>query len=448
MPVNINAANAVQASLQSADRGSTAKIFASMAPYSKNGHWVSASNVYRDNLISQLEADIKNSCVNEKDLSEYIAASTVLHMSDGWGFLGRAMQAHLLGDYAVARHLAYYAELRAAMSILACNGIGVFSGKHYVITGMYQVARVPNPGGTHDFTWKALHWWSSTQSSWDLVGEAFRPHGRPIKDWLSQAPKYNTWSSFASNWIASLGIDIQMIADDRESRNEASYRPTRINGASTINACEGVQFASELWRSLEPEASGFPVLDMQMLRLAIEKVFHAVEEKTPGELQKEFHQFVDDVTKFLPDGKKKDFVQDFLKRIESPDNSPIFDHALQPSLTTSATHHLDVMSRSALLLSLATSSCRLLVDNAGESLADRDYWWTALGADRGIWDTAPPSADLRDLWEDVQVALEDAEQWLDASPVNASRNSFLKENPSAITNLSWFELVGLWGMPA
>ena len=40
----------------------------------------------------------------------------------------------MAGDPDAARHLGYYAELRATMSILAGDGIGVFQNKHIIVT--------------------------------------------------------------------------------------------------------------------------------------------------------------------------------------------------------------------------------------------------------------------------------------------------------------------------
>jgi len=104
------------------------------------------------------------------------------------------------------------------------------------------------------------------------------------------------------------------------------------------------------------------------------------------------------------------------------------------------------MSRSALLLALATSSCRLLLERADLTLRDHEFWWNALGADRGIWTTAPPSEDLRDLWEDINVELEDAETWVAGGA--STKVDFIEACPRAFSRLSYFELVALWGIPA
>jgi hypothetical protein len=68
-----------------------------------------------------------------RHLAQYIAASSILHCADGWSYLGRAINCLLKGDPHRVVHLAYYAELRAALSLLASEAIGVFSRNNFVI---------------------------------------------------------------------------------------------------------------------------------------------------------------------------------------------------------------------------------------------------------------------------------------------------------------------------
>lgn len=447
MSANIQASAAQAATFALADPEATVETFRRLARYKADGRWLGKKNVYAVKTTDRIAADRSNGTINQKHLAEYISASSVLHMADGWGFLGRAMQAHLIGDYSVARHLAYYAELRAAMAILACNGIGVFSGRNYVLTGPQSVHEVPDYSGTHKFAWIALQWWAQKQQSWELVGKAVRPYGAPIGQWLDLAPRYATWGPVASNWITSLGLDIQRAADDQESRNEASYRPNRICSATHVAPRAEVTFAVDLWRSLEPGLTGFPNLDIHVLRLTLERAFESVEGSKASHDPNNFGSMVVDVTRHLADQHTKDRVIDFLLRRTEPHDNPVFGHAALSSSSSTPEHHFQMMSRSALLLSLATSSCRLLVEDAGTSLEDHEFWWHALGADRGIWDTAPPSSDLRDLWEDINVELEDAESWT-RSGGSGSRTDFIASCPQALSRLSHFELVALWGIPA
>jgi len=76
-------------------------------------------------------------------MTGYVAVSAPLHCADGWSFLGRAVAAILLGDATAARHLGYYAELRAAMSLMAAHGVGIFNRTHFVVVTADDCRLVP-----------------------------------------------------------------------------------------------------------------------------------------------------------------------------------------------------------------------------------------------------------------------------------------------------------------
>ena len=110
---------------------------ASLAGYLKDNRWLGRNNRYVKETVQRLKEDLTGggvlSPVRQKHLRELIAASAVTHCLDGWAMLGRAAGSTLLGDPHSARHLAYYAELRAACSLLARSGIAVLSGQHLVV---------------------------------------------------------------------------------------------------------------------------------------------------------------------------------------------------------------------------------------------------------------------------------------------------------------------------
>ena len=63
---------------------------------------------------------------------EAIAISAPLHCVDGWSYASRAIASLLAGDGHAARHLAYYAQLRAGLSLLANLGVGIFNRINFV----------------------------------------------------------------------------------------------------------------------------------------------------------------------------------------------------------------------------------------------------------------------------------------------------------------------------
>src|SRR5687767_14472213 len=89
----------------------------------RSSKWINKGNRYRVNCTDQYETDIKAHppAVDHPHLTSYIAASGPCHLIDGWSFLGRSIDAALRSDSYTAIHLGYYAELRAAMAILACE---------------------------------------------------------------------------------------------------------------------------------------------------------------------------------------------------------------------------------------------------------------------------------------------------------------------------------------
>lgn len=398
--------------------------------------------------MQAIKQDVTSSSVNEKHLAEYIAASVPLHVSDGWGFLGRAMQAHLIGDRSSARHLAYYAELRAAMTILAAHGIGIFDTQHFVVTSSTSVKRIAGSVGTHRFAWQALEWWASRPGSWAVAGESVRPLGVPLNQWLSSVPQYAAWGPVASSWITSLGLDIQRVASDQYSRNEASYRPTRMVQPAQLDGLTNAQFAVNLWRALEPGPSGFPNLDLHILRVMFERAFEAVEGAGPAKHPAAFAAAIQTLSTAasLPEPSRLR-VEQFLLRHNEPDDLEMLREAATNTDSANVRHHFQIMARAASLLVLATACVRRLAERAGSDLGHTAFWWEALGAERGLWHTAPPTSDLRDLWQDVEIEVEKLENWL-ATPGSHSCADFVADCPTAFARLSQFELAALWGMTA
>ena len=95
--------------------------------------------------------------LQKDDLAQYLALSTASHVLDGWRYISQAAISLLNGSRTQAIHLAYYAELRAALAILAFSGIGILKRHHFALTGNMDV--VWFEGGTHEATWKAIGSW-------------------------------------------------------------------------------------------------------------------------------------------------------------------------------------------------------------------------------------------------------------------------------------------------
>jgi len=66
--------------------------------------------------------------LTDAQMISLVAACGPNHCLDGWSYLSRSVSALVARDGHSAKHMAYYAQLRAAMSMLAVSGVGIFNG--------------------------------------------------------------------------------------------------------------------------------------------------------------------------------------------------------------------------------------------------------------------------------------------------------------------------------
>src|SRR5690606_16056903 len=158
---------------------------------------------------------------------------------------------------------AYYAELRAAMSLLAADGIGVFNNRHVIITSDCKCEYLPIATRsnrkraklpTHEFVWNALNYWANSIAGINTLERVVRPGGVPLGDWLSQA---SVGARFvAASWLSQWGLDLQRVCEDQSSRNNASYRPAAFVSAGPSAVEDTLHVLLEFWKLCNPESSG------------------------------------------------------------------------------------------------------------------------------------------------------------------------------------------------
>lgn len=420
-----------------------------LVPYMRRyARWLTNNNIYRQGQPTQP--------INQKHLREYIAASAPLHCADGWSFLGRALDCHAQGDSNSARHLGYYAELRGAMSLLAAEGIGIFATRHAIVGSAGSCETLPTPRstwwfrGTHRMTWLALKHWSGLQRSADLLGTAIQPAGISLHEWVEAYPAARArWHAIGDRWLRTWGLDLQRVADDREARNEASYRPTHVSPDRFLPVAERSSFMRDFWRVHEPSpASRFELLDRHLLRLTLEQGFRASTGSEPRNDRSRFRQGVVAMLDVVaPSGMPLKQWRRFLMRDEEPDDSPVISEARGTLGPHDARHHVQVIGRAALLLRVATGACALLIRAAGLDRAELEFWCNCLGHERGLWDEGQEPDQLLDLWADIQAALDEVYDWeVDVGGNSGSFMGWRRDCAHGISVLAQCERIGLWGL--
>ena len=118
--------------LAQADRGPILKVLGTVAgkPASE---WLVPGHLAADGQLPRSWAQVASAGLTSAHFVEACAVSGPNHCVDGWSYAARSISALLAGDLHATRHLAYYAQLRAALSILAGLGVGIFNKINFIV---------------------------------------------------------------------------------------------------------------------------------------------------------------------------------------------------------------------------------------------------------------------------------------------------------------------------
>jgi hypothetical protein len=412
--------------------------------------WLGSNNRYRQNCIDRLKHDCRpGRSVNNSHLSQYIAASAPLHCVDGWSLLGRAFDCHAQGDADSSRHLAYYAELRGAMSLLAIQGIGLFSRQHFTVDNLGACHLLQPQLGTHEIAWLVLEHWANLDKAVDLLSEIITPHDIPLQAWLDAFGAGPASRPIGSRWLKKWGLDLKRISDDRDARNESSYRPTHINNKNTIEVLESTKYVHDFWLLYEPSvASHFGILDRHLLRLSLEQAYEAITGRNINTDRHGFGVRIDAMLNALsPAGVAKSQLKDFFMRRINANTPRLLREASGDADYDEPHHHLQVISRAALILRIASGACARLIRTVGFESADLRFWWSPLGIERGLWAPGAEPGSFSELWVDVRDALTGLNEWQEENKAGRpSYASWLRECANEFIPLTSCERIALWGL--
>lgn len=431
--------------LRNASRLPIENYFVNRPEATRAKKWINKNNRYRLFCTSRFEEDTIETppTVNSGHLSDYVGASMPGHVIDGWSYLARAVEAALRGDSYAASHLGYYAELRAAMGLLAGEGVGIFSKWHATIDAKGVVEPFPFHAhankknrrrlGTHQVIWPILHHWSGLQKAADLLDELVRPNTMTLSQWLSGLGAAVPVRAVAKQWLRHWGLDLAALDDDHGLRNLASYRPSEFRKASSLKVDVVTDFVEQLWLLFEPSAGRrFPNIERVLLRKAWRQSGGAALTKNT-------------ILQFGINDAEADGWVEFLDRPQADDPLPI-RLASESGEIENPYCHLRIIARAALLLFVSTSAARRILVNASYKASDVAFWWQRQGEERGLW-AANAMLDPLDLWADIAVAINDSKQWKTATPVaDQSLHSWRRAQPGALDGLGGLELVGIWGL--
>ena len=409
--------------------------------------WLETGHRYGEPDISRvLRQDTQAETIDGWALAQRIAASLPSHVLDGWSLLGRAVHCLIKGDTRAAVHLGYYAELRAAVAIVASEGIAIFDRQHFIVTPEGTAHRLrtddgdPTESGTHRALWPVYDWWVQQPAAVALITRVIEPSGKAIYEWFNEPSRDElSVASATRQWLNEWGLDLKRMSQDRDARNASSYGPSALHGWQTIDHAESVRRVVELWTMFDPTGhSKFEQIDRLVLRNIFLRTFRNQTTRQLGsnKWNIEIGRFVD---RFLDGHAENHYVQmdranwrRFLIEPEGDGSASLLTYASRSSNSNAADFPIEMLSRAALLLRLASGSCGIHLINANAHWESLTFWLHAIGARRGFWELSWYPDDPIELWEDIREILDDIKNGL---PGAEYEGSILEE----------CERIGMWG---
>lgn len=395
--------------------------------------------------------------ISQSKINSFLAASSLSHLLDGWLYLSNAFNAVLNGDEATATHLSYYAELRSAMSILATEGIGVFRDKHVgvyssttngAIPENYFKGAVPNRKyvqpryTTHTFVWDAMEKWAnSAYKPNSEILKIFKVHGRDFHELTeffhpSVAVSNLLTVQTVKDWLKEWCFDIKKYRNDRDSRNESSYRPQRINNFNqTIDFNNIISELDKYWSIISPSGvDKFSLLDKYLLRKLYDTLF----------------------SKITTTSTKHELITGAFTQLGITDN-PLFnfldyqvpfqnDHIIFSQASLRKTTTLSILARATLLLRISVGLVSQLYKDGGIQKDELNFVWNQYGLDGGFWSPGNIYTDFNNLWIDVQSSLDDLKLDIQTLGANANIYEIKSRNPQEIIHFGQINRAGLWGL--
>lgn len=342
-----------------------AKLFAS------NASGIRVSNAY-SNLgpINKFD-DVFISLAPPVDAAKQLAAEQVVHLMDGWRYGASAIAALLRNSPNEAIHFAYYAELRAAMSLYSGSGIRLEQGDNYYVDNTGK--KVPQQANknqerdlhTHTIAWSLWKEWITRSDAQDLVLDGMRL--APSISLREVAPVLALFNT--SGTIGAWGYDlISQPKADRSERNKASYKARYASEALTKMEEQDLNIVLTLCRMLLPAQSGLTNSLAFDAALIQHLAMTTIESKVPDNETDREIKVAEEQIKFISQlsantGQPKDFINE-LFTIVDPAVFEVFKLAAEK---TSAP--LNVLCRAIFMLRLASLSVEKNINNTSTSAA-------------------------------------------------------------------------------
>ena len=268
-----------------------------------------------------------------------LAVDALVHLTEGWRFLSAALSSMLGNAPAQAVHFAYYAELRAAISLLSSHGMRVSNGNNSYLA-MTGAAKAPSwrKLPTHKVVWALWEAWATTPSADALLLDQLKVLPSVTIGHLKASVGRVATNPTLIRWALDLSMGNEHVA-----RNEASYRTPTARIPLQPMQISDFEFVRDLWALAEPTGYGLR-FEQELVRYLVGAESDAFESDATARAVW-LRRLVDDIERTT--GTRRETLESFFNDGSSP--SPIFQLAFDVDVKPA-----NMIARAFFLLRLAT----------------------------------------------------------------------------------------------
>jgi hypothetical protein len=188
---------------------------------------------------------------NSASPQKIVAAEQLIHMVEGWRYAAASITAFLSNSHGAATHFAYYAELRAAMSLFASSGLRVKQGDYFYLDATGQKVSATSER-THTAVWGLWSRWVERNDAQNLFLEKIRLSPKiTLRNIVTELTYVNTTAPL-KKW----GADLVNISLDHEARNVSSYDAYWTEKPLTLMAKSEPELVKEIWQLFLNDGTG------------------------------------------------------------------------------------------------------------------------------------------------------------------------------------------------
>jgi hypothetical protein len=344
------------------------------------------------------------------------------------------MYAFLNNEQGNAIHLAYYSELRAALSLFSGSGLRISMDDGFWIDNSGAKQALP-PHKTHMLAWASWQEWVKRPDSKTLLESQVRI--LPATTLADFGPRLRQFDPGLV--LGTWGFDLINLQDDHHSRNRASYNAywrTRPLKRMTVENLDFARKFSELFLSTGSTSLIFDrALIQYLVHSTIESVAFYDKPYSPEVYQKRQDDELTDIIDFVARQTGAD-EESLRLSLNANIGKSVFEKA-----KTQSNDAENVLARSGFLARLAMLSVRKNVEGTLNQSAKT--WMMNWLEHCGRWD---PNAGIAP--QDLEAELSDAISALPESPVLLPLDLWSPSNVSDTSTMSSLHTCIAWGAAA